>query len=383
MSDRKVEIRERLNNATPGPWSNAIGSGGCVMTAVRYENPDTGDMTPIADCCPDWFLEKRYKDMRPDHRDDMRLITNAPTDIAYLLDEVDRLQSRPDRNSVLDEAAAAFEGCVKLPTHSFQWDSGADFVLEKGKEKILALKTAPSAPDAVEPVSISEIRSHAAFAFYVAMTEGRAIEADEDVLDYEHDDQAIVAAMQKDWLQKDWMPASPAPSAATVDAAESVPGVDERNAAIDECLAVMEQAHIAPPIVDDFVDWAIKKIAALKDKTPAQTKAKDFAQPPIQEQKSGDTAMLGPWINIDARWPDDSIPVFVEFEDNCIRVLAHRTDPRALLHSHWVYVDHVFYYEDGKLQAELSGSIFDEGDAGAAIRWTHLPAPQETDEVSK
>ena len=75
MSDRLNEIRARLDAATPGPWRYAPNPlGGIVDSDGRYI---------IAPYCG-------YGDERD--MPDVLLIAHAPADIAWLLNEVERLR---------------------------------------------------------------------------------------------------------------------------------------------------------------------------------------------------------------------------------------------------------------------------------------------------
>jgi hypothetical protein len=108
MSDRLAEIRARLEEATPGPWDTSgikpynIENG--VMT-VKHDSP--AEHWPIRHVYHDeqgrrcteyvattndtigWSLERQGANAR--------LIAHAPSDIAYLLAEVERLQIELDK----------------------------------------------------------------------------------------------------------------------------------------------------------------------------------------------------------------------------------------------------------------------------------------------
>jgi len=89
LSDaRLTEIRARLAAATPGPWH--VFRDSIVASAWVNRGDD-----PICEVVTD------ANDRSPDQGDtDARLIANAPTDLADLLAEVQRLRA-------VDEAAAA------------------------------------------------------------------------------------------------------------------------------------------------------------------------------------------------------------------------------------------------------------------------------------
>ena len=55
--------------ATPAPWGVMLGSGDHLCTGISHEDSDTGDVTWIADCWPDWMVP-----LKADHVPDMRLI---------------------------------------------------------------------------------------------------------------------------------------------------------------------------------------------------------------------------------------------------------------------------------------------------------------------
>ena len=75
MTDRLTEIRARLDAATPGPW---VVTGQEILTVAV--DGQTGWESLVADV---W------------HRDrDADLIAHAPADIAWLLDEVERLRAQ-------------------------------------------------------------------------------------------------------------------------------------------------------------------------------------------------------------------------------------------------------------------------------------------------
>ena len=75
MSDRLTEIRARLDAATPGPW---VPDDECVL---RPASSPHGRFLIIAECHDGGHLEN-----------DARLIASAPSDIEWLLDEVEHLR---------------------------------------------------------------------------------------------------------------------------------------------------------------------------------------------------------------------------------------------------------------------------------------------------
>lgn len=77
MRDRLNDIRSRLNAATPGPW--AMGKYGYVHAGSH------APLTPI--CCPNTFLPQGENDLS-----NAVLIANAPSDIAFLLDALSKLE---------------------------------------------------------------------------------------------------------------------------------------------------------------------------------------------------------------------------------------------------------------------------------------------------
>lgn len=91
MNDRIQEIKKRLAEATLGPWEAVVGNyneiaivgqKGLVMSFGGYAGFDN------------------FKGTEPSDEDE-RFITWAPSDISYLLSEVERLQSQ---NETLKEA---------------------------------------------------------------------------------------------------------------------------------------------------------------------------------------------------------------------------------------------------------------------------------------
>ena len=75
MTDRLAEIRARLDAATPGPWRAADWDDARGIRVVVGEFPRDPYTLALAE---------------RDH--DARFIAHAPTDIAWLLDEVARLR---------------------------------------------------------------------------------------------------------------------------------------------------------------------------------------------------------------------------------------------------------------------------------------------------
>lgn len=83
MTDRLAEIRARLDAATPGPWRvieplQQTARPPCRMIVADLEAPQQS--SEIGDVQMSWV--------------DTRFITHAPADIAWLLDEVERLEKR-------------------------------------------------------------------------------------------------------------------------------------------------------------------------------------------------------------------------------------------------------------------------------------------------
>lgn len=90
MSERIEEIRERLGKATPGPWEvEAMDAG-----HSRYEmnvwitEKSAGDVV----CDMDGLARSHNEKYDDDGYDDAAFIANAPADVAFLLDEVERLE---------------------------------------------------------------------------------------------------------------------------------------------------------------------------------------------------------------------------------------------------------------------------------------------------
>ncbi|WP_316779635.1 hypothetical protein [Streptomyces sasae] len=99
-SDWLAPIRNRLNAATPGPWTvqNATFNGHVLNHCVG-----TNDMVSYGDCIAEL-------DVQPDGRDaaNADFIAHAPTDIQQLLAHIDQLTQR------LATAEAAFPGITHL-----------------------------------------------------------------------------------------------------------------------------------------------------------------------------------------------------------------------------------------------------------------------------
>lgn len=100
MNDRIQEIKKRLAEATPGPWEAVVGNyneiaivgqKGLVMSFGGYAGFDN------------------FKGTEPSDEDE-RLITWAPSDISYLLSEVERLQRENERlSNEMDSLMIALE----------------------------------------------------------------------------------------------------------------------------------------------------------------------------------------------------------------------------------------------------------------------------------
>ncbi len=78
--ERRKEIRERLEAATPGPWETG------------YEEHVTGDDEYVERWVESGGHRILVLDPLNDGSANQNLIANAPADIAYLLAEVDRLE---------------------------------------------------------------------------------------------------------------------------------------------------------------------------------------------------------------------------------------------------------------------------------------------------
>jgi hypothetical protein len=96
---RLDDIKARVEDATEGPWRIILGSGENVCTAVAYESPLTGAVTPVADVLPDWIVNEYPTENRPDHRPDLNFIAHARADIPYLLDLVERAMPLVEMNT--------------------------------------------------------------------------------------------------------------------------------------------------------------------------------------------------------------------------------------------------------------------------------------------
>ena len=88
MSDRLQEIRARLDAATPGPWRDDHQSWCIWAPDHEADEPDARCLVAEVGCGPDTDL-----------------IAHAPADIAWLLDEVERL-----RNTSLSAANPLCDG---------------------------------------------------------------------------------------------------------------------------------------------------------------------------------------------------------------------------------------------------------------------------------
>jgi hypothetical protein len=80
MPDRLAEIRARLDGATPGPWVRQDWACGDIAVVPEQRNKDP-HRNFIVNGEGAWD-------------DDIAFIAHAPTDIAWLLDEVERLEKR-------------------------------------------------------------------------------------------------------------------------------------------------------------------------------------------------------------------------------------------------------------------------------------------------
>lgn len=89
MPDRLQDIRARLDAATPGPWADDYKSW-CVW-APNHDLKEREDRCLVAEvgCGPDTDL-----------------IAHAPSDIAWLLDEVERLRTENGTELLPDEPVA-------------------------------------------------------------------------------------------------------------------------------------------------------------------------------------------------------------------------------------------------------------------------------------
>lgn len=126
-TERIAEIRKRLEAATPGPWKRLDSFGftdGVIVTdeennVPTEHNHGTKSWTPFV-CQP---AHGRAQDLSQQAAKNMDLIAHAPSDIAFLLDEVSSLRSEVERlkgtiNHNLSEARtlearhmALFEEC--------------------------------------------------------------------------------------------------------------------------------------------------------------------------------------------------------------------------------------------------------------------------------
>ena len=81
VPDRLAEIRSRLDAATPGPWTNDLEwdeVDAIVVPKIKYFDPYRACVARVGN---------------PPNAD---LIAHAPADIAYLLDEVERLRANDE-----------------------------------------------------------------------------------------------------------------------------------------------------------------------------------------------------------------------------------------------------------------------------------------------
>lgn len=82
MPDRLAEIRARLDAATPGPWNVRTNGSWLRPRAVVYR--DSNQHANNVDVCQLIGERREWADAD--------LIAHAPADIAWLLDEVERLR---------------------------------------------------------------------------------------------------------------------------------------------------------------------------------------------------------------------------------------------------------------------------------------------------
>lgn len=100
MAEREQEIRERLAAATPGPWW-VEGMGGITMDGKR-------DGYHVHANAPDGRLFRVGAGNRSSESD-AELIANAPADLAYLLEELERVRKLLE---VYDGSAEAVRGVL-------------------------------------------------------------------------------------------------------------------------------------------------------------------------------------------------------------------------------------------------------------------------------
>lgn len=107
MTDEQLQaIRARLESATPGPWRIAVHD--YSMADIHSVTEKYGDMNPVLSVSPCRSCQAREaKAAKKESRQpewkwkrctvgsevDWQFIANAPTDIAALLDEVERLRT--------------------------------------------------------------------------------------------------------------------------------------------------------------------------------------------------------------------------------------------------------------------------------------------------
>lgn len=93
MNDRIQKIKKRLAEATPGPWESVVGSyNETIIVGQKGTVMSFGGTVAF----------ESFKGDEPND-DDEKFITWAPSDIAYLLSEVERLQMENERlNNEMD-----------------------------------------------------------------------------------------------------------------------------------------------------------------------------------------------------------------------------------------------------------------------------------------
>lgn len=131
MSERKpmtddelAEIKGRLTMATPGPWAHGQ-NGGYVILGYKPEMKRIdGYGADDHICILDDGDQYRYRS-EDEQLANAKFIANAPTDIARLLAEVERLRKQLDG---LKKIAAFSMGCTSHP----QWEK--KYKLQYGME---------------------------------------------------------------------------------------------------------------------------------------------------------------------------------------------------------------------------------------------------------
>lgn len=103
---RRNEIRARLEAATPGPW-NYDPRVGCVAVYSGEKRNCLATDEPFIYYKPGVRVRDGWE-TDPQHRSDAALIAHAPTDLADLLAEVERLRE------VLDAARQVASGDVPM-----------------------------------------------------------------------------------------------------------------------------------------------------------------------------------------------------------------------------------------------------------------------------